>query len=65
MRDEIKEMLGLKIVLSFSPKCVLPNPCKILGLYVLIYIKHKGTIGLLSNGLTKARAKIELGPIAN
>ena len=24
--------------LSFSLKCVLPDPCKILGLYVLIYI---------------------------
>ena len=37
-RDEIKEKLGLKMVISFSPKHVVPNPCEILGLYLLIYI---------------------------
>ena len=62
------------MVISFSPKCVLPNPHKIIGLYLLyiyiyIYIErerererereHKGTIGFLSNELTKAREKIE------
>ena len=57
--DENKEKLELKIVLSFSPKCVLPNPCIIIGFYLLIYIKHKGTIGFWSNALTKAREKIE------
>ena len=61
--DEIEEKLRLKIVFSFFPKHVLPNPYKILGLYFLIYIyiyiKHKEKIGLWSNGLTKAREKIE------
>ena len=57
-------MLGLKIVFSLSPKCVILNPRKILGFYLLIYIKHKGTIGLWSNELTKAREKVEpYGPI--
>ena len=58
-RDEIKEKLGLKMVISFSPKHVVPNPCEIIGLYLLINIKHKGTIGFLFNGLTRAREKIE------
>ena len=44
---------------SFSLKCVLLNICKILWLYLLIYIKHKGIIEFWSNGLTKARKKIE------
>ena len=52
-----KKMIGLKIVLSFSPKCVLPNPCKILKLYLLIYIEHKGTIGLWSNKLYKSNGE--------
>ena len=56
--DEIKEKLGLKLVISFSPKCVISNPCQILKLYVLIYIEHEGTIGLWSNGLTEVREKI-------
>ena len=57
--DEIEEKIGLKIVISFSLKCVLSNLGKILGLYLLIYIEHKRTIRLWSNGLTKAREKIE------
>ena len=38
MKDEIKEKLGLKMDLFFSLKCVISNPCKILRLYLLIYI---------------------------
>ena len=52
-------MLELKIDLSFSPKRVLPNSCIFLGLYLLIYIEHKGIIEFLSNELTKANEKIE------
>ena len=50
----MKERLGLKIFISFSSKCVLPNPYEIIGLYLLRYIEHKGTNELWSNGLTKA-----------
>ena len=38
LQGKKKKRLGLKIVISFSQKCVLPNPCEILGLYLLIYI---------------------------
>ena len=40
------------------PKCVLSNPYEILEFYLLIYIKHKGTIRFWSNGLTKVKEKI-------
>ena len=35
------------------------KPYSIVGLYLLIYIEHKGTKWLWSNGFTKAREKIE------
>ena len=53
-------MLGFKIVISFSPNCVLPNPCQILGFYLLIYIEHNKIIRFWFNGLNKAKEKIEL-----
>ena len=58
--DEIREKLGLKMVISFFPKCVISNSYYIIGLYLLIYIEHKGTIEFWSNGLTKTREKIDL-----
>ena len=63
-KDEIKENVELKMVISLFPKCVLPNLYKIIGLYLLIYIENKETIGLWSNGLwsnglIKARDKIK------
>ena len=62
-----KEILRLKIIILFSLKCVLPNPYKILGLYLLIYIyiKHKETIEILSHELIKAREKKNHGLIAD
>ena len=45
--------------ISFSSKSVLPNPCKILELYLLIYIEHKETIMFWSNRLTKTIEKME------
>ena len=45
--------------ISLFPKCVLPNTYKIIGVYVLIYIKYKETIGFESNRLTKINEKIE------
>ena len=60
IRDEIKEKLWLKIVISLYPKCVIPNPCEILGLYLLIYIKHMGIFEFWFNGLTEIKEKIEL-----
>ena len=62
MRDEIKEMLELKIDLSLSQKCVLSNlflKKNYMALFTYIYIEHKRIIGLWSNGITKAREKIE------
>ena len=59
LQGKKKKRLGLKIVIFFSPKCVLPNPCEILELYLLIYIENKGTIELWSNGLTNTRDNIE------
>ena len=36
--QEIKKRVGLKMDIFFSPKCVLPNPCRIIGFYLLIYV---------------------------
>ena len=47
------------MIISFSPKRDLPNPYKIILLYLLIYIEHKRPIEFGSNEFTKAREKIE------
>ena len=58
-QNKKERWLGLKIDIYFSLKSVIPNPCKILGFYLLIYIEHKKTIEFWSNELTKIREKIE------
>ena len=46
--------------LSFSPNVFYKTLVKFLGsIHLYIYIEHKGIIGFWSNGLTKAREKIE------
>ena len=47
------------MILSFSPKRVLQKSLKILGLYLIIYIDHKGTIRFWSNALIKVKKNIE------
>ena len=49
--------------ISFSLKCVLPNSCKVIRIYLLIYIKHKGIIraGNEPSYSGSARKKLGLG----
>ena len=59
-KDEFKEKLGLQMTLPPPPKVCSMKPLEnYRALFTYIYIEHKGTIGLGSNGLTKAREKIE------
>ena len=56
--NEIKEVRFEDDSFLLPFMCSTKNALKILRLYLLIYIKHKGTIELWSNELTKAREKI-------